>query len=168
MANGYLDVIKGNEGEIKEVFGQSDAQQKGVDSSSTLSDDDKIALVQKLAEREKNIVIMTGKTDYISDGTSVFSISNGSWYLGMVTGTGCVLGTAVSAAIAAVPEDKLAAAIAAILLLEIAAEQAAATPQVRGPGTFVPGFIDQLHKLRKESADGLLDWLGGAKLEKRL
>ncbi|KAK1765769.1 hypothetical protein QBC33DRAFT_543912 [Phialemonium atrogriseum] len=166
MANGYLDVIKGNEGEIKTVFGQNNVQQRGVDSSCTLDTSQKAELVRKLATREKNIVIMTGKTDIVSDGERVFRIDNGHEYLGMVTGTGCVLGTTVSAMMAIAPTDKLAAVIAGILHLEIAAEVAAVRADVQGPGTFVPAFIDELLRIRKATADRDLSWLQRAKVSR--
>lgn len=166
MANGYLDVIKGNEGEIKTVFGQNNVQQRGVDSSCTLDTLQKAELVRNLATREKNIVIMTGKTDIVSDGERVFRIDNGHEYLGMVTGTGCVLGTTVSAMMAVSPADKLAAVIAGILHLEIAAEVAAVRADVQGPGTFVPAFIDELLRIRKATADQDLSWLQRAKVSR--
>ena len=78
MAGGYLDVIKGNEGEIKTVAGESGVQQRGVDSgSSTLSETDRARLVKKLAARERNVVLMSGVTDYLSDGERTYAISNG-------------------------------------------------------------------------------------------
>lgn len=134
------------------MFGETDVQQRGVDSSSTLDASQKAELVRKLAAREKNIVIMTGKTDFVSDGERTFSISNGDKYLGMVTGTGCVLGTAVSAMMAINPEDKLVAVIAGMLLVEIAAEIAAVREDVKGPGTFVPAFIDEIGRIRENAA----------------
>jgi thiamine-phosphate diphosphorylase/hydroxyethylthiazole kinase len=165
MANGYIDVIKGNEGEIKTVFGQdAEIQQRGVDSSSTLDASQKASLVQKLAAREKNIVVLTGKTDYVSDGDRTFSIDNGHEYLGMVTGTGCVLGTAISATLAAYPSDKLAAVVAALLHFEIAAEMAAVRQDVQGPGTFISAFLDELSRLRGATARGDVSWLKRAKV----
>lgn len=167
MANGYLDVIKGNEGEIKTVFGNSgEQQQRGVDSTSTLDAAQKAKLVRELAAREKNVVVMTGKTDFISDGERTFAVDNGHEYLGLVTGTGCTLGTAISAAVASRPPDRLAAVIAAMLHFEIAAELAAVRPEVRGPGTFVPAFLDELYRIRRATADGNLAWLQNAKLQK--
>ncbi|KAL2201299.1 Hydroxyethylthiazole kinase family-domain-containing protein [Corynascus similis CBS 632.67] len=164
MANGYLDVIKGNEGEIKTVFGNSQEQQRGVDSSSTLDASQKAKLVRELASRERNVVIMTGKTDFASDGVRTYSIENGHEYLGMVTGTGCTLGTAISAAIASRSKDRLVAVIAAILHFEIAAEVAAERPEVRGPGTFVPAFLDELYLIRQATARNDLSWLARAKV----
>lgn len=165
MANAYLDVIKGNEGEIKTVFGDSGAQQRGVDSSSTLDASQKAKLVSDLASREKTVVVMTGKTDFVSDGERTFSIDNGHEYLGLVTGTGCTLGTAISAAIASRPADRLVAVIAAILHFEIAAEIAASRPEVRGPGTFIPAFLDELYRIRQATASDDLTWLERAKVK---
>jgi thiamine-phosphate diphosphorylase/hydroxyethylthiazole kinase len=54
-------------------------------------------------------------------------------------------GTTLSAYLAANPEDKLHAAVAGLLHFEIAAQWAARhNDVVRGPGTFVPSFLDQL------------------------
>ena len=166
MANGYLDVIKGNEGEIKTVFGGSQEQQRGVDSSSTLNASQKAQLVRELAAREKNVVVMTGKTDFVSDGVRTFAIDNGHEYLGLVTGTGCTLGTTISAAVASRQTDRLTAVVAAILHFEIAAEIAASRPEVRGPGTFVPAFLDTLFGIRQATASNDLSWLARAKVSR--
>lgn len=169
LAAGYLDVIKGNESEIKTIWGEGSAEgQRGVDSTSTLSAKEKAQLVQRLAAREKNVVVMTGKTDFVSDGARTFAVDNGHEYLGRVTGTGCVLGTTISAMITVHPQDKLAAAVAGLLMLEIAAERAASREDlVRGPGTFVPNFIDALYHIRQETAKGSTAWMD-AKVSKAL
>lgn len=123
--------------------------------------------MRALAAREKNIVVLTGKTDFVSDGTRTYVIDNGHEYLGMVTGTGCTLGTTISAAIASRKAgDRLVAVIAAILHFEIAAELAAVRPEVRGPGTFVPAFLDELYLIRQATVKGDLAWLEKAKVTK--
>ncbi|KAK3322384.1 Hydroxyethylthiazole kinase family-domain-containing protein [Apodospora peruviana] len=166
LGAGYLDVIKGNEGEIRTVFGDNDShQQRGVDSSSTLSDDQKAMMVRELAQRKKTVIVMTGETDFVSDGTNTFRIDNGHKYLGLVTGSGCVLGTAISAAVAVCPGDKMVATVAAMLHFEIAAELAAARPDVKGPGTFVSAFVDELYNIRQSVAKGELGWLQRAKVQ---
>ncbi|KAK1970347.1 TMP-TENI-domain-containing protein [Colletotrichum sublineola] len=166
LAGGYLDLIKGNEGEVATVYGQAALeQQKGVDSSSTLSHAHKARLVRDLARRERNVVLMTGATDYVSDGARTFAVENGHELLGQVTGTGCVLGTTVSASLAAWEDDRLLAALAGLLHFEIAAERAAVRGDVQGPGTFVPAFIDELARIRRQTVDGDLDWLSGAKVK---
>lgn len=159
LAAGYFDVIKGNEGEIKTVFG-SLVQQRGVDSGkSTLNYHEKATLVRDLAARERNVVVMTGATDFLSDGDRTYSISNGHELLGKITGSGCVLGTTISLMLAVSPKDKLLASIAGLLHYEIAAEIAAARADVKGPGSFVPALIDELYNIQKATAAGSLSWL---------
>jgi thiamine-phosphate diphosphorylase/hydroxyethylthiazole kinase len=56
------------------------------------------------------IVVMTGKTDYVSDGYNTVALSNGHPLLGDITGSGCMVGTAIAAFAAAarleMPESK--------------------------------------------------------------
>jgi thiamine-phosphate diphosphorylase/hydroxyethylthiazole kinase len=164
MAGGYFDLIKGNEGEIRTVYGSTGVKQHGVDSgASQLSQIERVELVRSLAARERNIVLMTGSTDVLSDGERTLLISNGHEYLGEITGSGCTLGTTIASVLAVEREDKLLGALAGILLYEIAAERAAEKAQ--GPGSFVPAFIDALYHLREASKKGDGTWAQGAKVE---
>lgn len=164
MAGGYFDLIKGNEGEIRTVSGAAGVKQHGVDSgASQLSAAERVKVVKNIAARERNVVLMTGSTDVISDGERTFLISNGHDYLGEITGSGCTLGTTIASVLAVEREDKLLGALAGILLYEIAAEKAAEKAQ--GPGTFVPAFIDALYHLREASKKGDGAWVQGAKIE---
>lgn len=166
LAGGYFDLIKGNEGEIKAVYGDDGVQQRGVDSgASTLSPTKRAIIVRDLAARERNVVVMTGATDYVSDGRRTFAISNGHDYLGRITGSGCVLGTIMSAMLAVERNDKLNAAIAGMLHYEIAAEVAAKREDVKGPGSFVPALIDELNRIRESTSNGDFEWLKAAKVE---
>jgi thiamine-phosphate diphosphorylase/hydroxyethylthiazole kinase len=165
LAAGYFDVIKGNEGEIRTVFGSA-VQQKGVDSgTSTLKNTQKAALVKDLAARERNVVVMTGAIDFVSDGERTFAVSNGHELLGKITGSGCVLGTIISLTLAVGREDKLLAALAGLLHFEIAAEIAATREDVKGPGTFVPALIDELYNIHRATSEGDLNWLQRARVE---
>lgn len=160
-------MIKGNESEIKTVAGSVHAgeSQRGVDSSSTLAADEKIRLVRALAARERAVVVMTGRTDLVSDGARTVAIDNGHEYLGAITGTGCTLGTTISAMVAACSGgDRLAAVVAGVLLFEIAAELAAAKAEVEGPGTFVPAFLDSLYQIRRKTAKADVEWLAAEKI----
>jgi thiamine-phosphate diphosphorylase/hydroxyethylthiazole kinase len=155
MAAGFFSVIKGNESEIGAVAGASMPQQRGVDSGpSSSSTREKIDMVEALANREHCVVLMTGKTDYLSDGMRTVAIENGSPLLGDVTGSGCALGAVIASYVAVHPADKLVAALAAILHYEVAAERAEARDDCRGPGTFLPAFIDELSALGKEIETG--------------
>lgn len=160
-------MIKGNESEIKTVAGSSSdgESQRGVDSSSTLTRDEKIRLVRNLAARERAVVVMTGRTDLASDGTRTVAIDNGHEYLGAITGTGCTLGTTISAMVAAWSDgDRLAAVVAGVLLFEISAELAADKATVGGPGTFVPAFLDSLYQVRTRTAEADIQWLAAEKV----
>ena len=167
MENGYFDVIKGNEDEIATVLEESMVQQKGVDTGDSTTDESaKVQLVTKLAARERNVVLMTGKTDYLSDGERTYSIKNGHHYLGNITGSGCTLGTTIAAFLAVHREDRLLAALAGILMYEIAAERAGRRSDVKGPGTFVPALLDELYKISQTASEDDSEWLQAAKVEK--
>ena len=166
MNGGWFQVIKGNENEIMTIAGFSNGQQKGVDGGkSTTSHLDKARAVKKLAARERNIVVMTGATDYLSDGELVYAIFNGHSFLGQITGSGCTLGTTIAAFLAVEKDDKLLAVLAGVLMFVLAAEHAAHQPDVKGPGTFVPAFIDALAFIACQAEDGDATWLQRAKVE---
>jgi thiamine-phosphate diphosphorylase/hydroxyethylthiazole kinase len=161
MSIGYFDLIKGNEREIMAVARASGleledmSQQRGVDSGDSLFTlEQRAYIVSRIALRERNVVLMTGAIDVVSDGIRTYTIANGHKYLGTITGSGCTLGTTLSAYLAANPEDKLKAAVAGLLHFEIAAEHAAERADVKGPGTFVPAFIDELYVRGLDVAEG--------------
>ncbi|KAI4137539.1 MAG: hypothetical protein LQ341_005104 [Variospora aurantia] len=163
--SGYYEVIKGNENEINVLLGETTAQQKGVDSgASTSSEAKKAHLALQLALQERNVVVLTGKTDYISDGVRTFSVSNGSEYLGHITGSGCTLGTTIAACLAAHRGDPLLATLSGMLIFEIASERASLREDVKGPGTFVPAFIDELYNISKLAQQYDTSWLANAQV----
>ncbi|KAH9906387.1 TMP-TENI-domain-containing protein [Xylariomycetidae sp. FL2044] len=166
LGGGYINVLKGNQSEILSCIpGGAEIQQRGVDSGPGEPDAQKLgSAIKELATLQRNVVVMTGKTDYVTAGQAVYTVDNGHEYLGMVTGTGCCLGTTISAMIAAYPEDVLAATLTGLLFYGIAAEDAAGRGDVKGPGTFVPAFIDELYKLRKATVGGDLGWLKRARV----
>ncbi|DAA78772.1 TPA_exp: Uncharacterized protein A8136_2557 [Trichophyton benhamiae CBS 112371] len=152
MQGGYFDLIKGNESEIGHIYGHT-GNQIGVDSGpSTLDIKEKAMLVRDLALRERCIVLLTGPTDYLSDGARTIAIHNGHPLLGQVTGTGCVIGTVTSAFLAVERQDKLLAVLSALLMFEVAAERAVVSG-VKGPGSFVPALLDELYSLRTQATE---------------
>jgi len=161
LASGFFSIIKGNEGEIGAVAGTSTTQQRGVDSGPSASTaEEKAQLVKNIALREHCIVLMTGQTDFLSDGVRTVAINNGSPFLGKITGSGCALGSVIASYVAVHRADKFVAALAGILHYEIAAERAQAREDCRGPGTFIPAFLDELYLLGQEAATG--KGIGGA------
>jgi thiamine-phosphate diphosphorylase/hydroxyethylthiazole kinase len=166
MAGGYFSVIKGNEGEIRTVSGATGISQHGVDSGAAqLSLEQRVELVRATAARERNVIIMSGPTDVVSDGERTLLIRNGHAYLGEITGSGCTLGATVASLLAVERDDILTAVATAMLMYEIAAERAAKRPDVKGPGTFVPAFIDELYHIRQESVEGNGAWARAAQID---
>ncbi|KAG5925199.1 hypothetical protein E4U42_004451 [Claviceps africana] len=164
LSAGSFTIIKGNQSEIQTVHGAT-ITQRGVDSSSPpLTIAQRATLVRSLARQRQCVVLLTGPTDLLSDGRRTLRVDNGHELLGTVTGTGCTLGTALSAMVAAHEEDALVAAVAGTVLFGLAAERAAARSHVRGPGSFVPAFLDELYGIRTETARGNVEWLASAKV----
>ncbi|KAF9526525.1 thiamine biosynthetic bifunctional enzyme Thi4 [Crepidotus variabilis] len=154
-----VGVIKGNAGELAALAGTSEVKSRGVDSVG-LGFSDPVAFVRNLARRERCTVVLTGSTDYISDGVCVVGLKNGNEVLGKITGAGCILGSCIASfcAISAqlsesseaghlVQGDMFIAAITGVLVLTVAADIAMEKPEVCGPGTFLPGLIDVLWSL---------------------
>ena len=46
-------------------------------------------------------------------------------------------------------------------MYEIAAENAASKEYVRGPGSFVPAFLDELYAIRQAALGGDDSWIAG-------
>ncbi len=135
--------IRGNASEIMALAGQAVAG-KGVDSAN--QSEQAIEAAQVLAKNSGAIVAVTGEIDYITDGERVVSIKAGDPLMTRVTGTGCALSSVVAAFIAGCEEkDRLDAVASACAVMAIAGQRAAA--KAKGPGSFVPAFLDGLYLL---------------------
>ncbi|KAF8639513.1 hypothetical protein AX17_001418 [Amanita inopinata Kibby_2008] len=154
-------VIKGNAGELAAIAESTEVAAKGVDSIGGF--EDPVTFVRELAKRERCIVVLTGETDYVSDGENVVTIGNGHEMLGKITGSGCIVGSAIAtycAAAAACEDDRqsveykpvggdmLLGAIAGVLVLTAASQLAVERKDVGGPGTLLSGLIDILWKMK--------------------
>jgi thiamine-phosphate diphosphorylase/hydroxyethylthiazole kinase len=151
VSNSFCDVIKGNISEIMAVFGVENVKQRGVDANpnAKYSDDEKIQWAKALAARERNIVVMTGAVDIITDGTNVVTCKDGHSFMGDVTGTGCSLGSVIAACLVANPLDKFTATCAAVCAYSAAARIAAGNSLVGGPASWQVAFLDTLYQLRQ-------------------
>jgi thiamine-phosphate diphosphorylase/hydroxyethylthiazole kinase len=100
MNHTQITLLKGNSAELSAIAGLTEVQSRGVDSGAgSLRDPE--GLVRSLAIRERCLVLMTGKIDYLSDGRIVVKVHNGHELLGRITGSGCALGVTVAAGMAA-------------------------------------------------------------------
>ncbi|KAL9939722.1 hypothetical protein V8E36_001539 [Tilletia maclaganii] len=95
-----VTLIKANAAELASMLALTSVQTRGVDAGpGSLSNPAQHA--RELAQREKCLVLLTGKTDYLTDGELCVACENGDAMLGGATGTGCALGTLVAAGMAA-------------------------------------------------------------------
>ena len=134
-------VIRGNASEIMALVDAS-VKSKGVDSSAQSGD--AVEAARKLALETGAVVVISGATDYITDGTVLHTVEGGDEIMTAVTGMGCT-STALVGAFAAVVEDPLVAATAAMAVISLAGERAAA--RSRGNGSMQVNFLDELYNL---------------------
>ncbi len=142
-----VSIIKGNGGEIGVLSGLG-GEVRGVDSVST--SDEPAILVKELAKQTGCVVAMSGEKDYVSDGEQVAEISNGTDFMGKVSGTGCMLSSAMGC-FAGTTKDMFAAAVNAMVVFSVAGEFA--TNHASGPGTFKAAFMDAMYNLDAKVVD---------------
>lgn len=85
LENVKVSILKGNLGEIKFILGY-DTKNKGIDSFEDEKDGEKYCI--ELAKKLDTVVVMTGKTDIITDGERVARVSNGNARLKKICGAG--------------------------------------------------------------------------------
>jgi len=136
-----IAVIKGNTGEIGTLAGVK-AEVHGVESGAMLGSEEKAA--ESLAKKTGSTVIITGKTDIVTDGNKTYRIHNGSPMTGKITGGGCMAASLV-ASFAAVEKDSAKAGTAALVCFGIAQELA--EKNSKGPLEFRKNLFDELYNL---------------------
>ena len=134
-------VIRGNASEIMALV-KSNTETKGVDS--TVESNTALASAKILAKEKNCIVVISGQTDYITDGSQVICIKNGSTMMAKVTGMGCTA-SAIVGAFVAIESNMLIAASSAMAIMGIAGQ--ITEPQSKGNGSFQINFLDNLHNL---------------------
>ncbi|AIM14993.1 hydroxyethylthiazole kinase [Neobacillus sedimentimangrovi] len=141
-----VSIVRGNAAEIANVVGEN-WKIKGVDAGE--ANGDVVNLAIKAAQKLNCVVVITGKDDVITDGTTTYLVSNGHPLLTKVTGAGCLL-TSVIAAFAGVEKDLLRASTAALTFYGIAAEKAAKKTAEQGSGSFQIELLNQLAMVTPE------------------
>ena len=135
-------IIRGNASEIMALV-DANVKSKGVDSSA--SSDDALESAKRLAVDTGAVVVISGAIDYITNGVDVYTVEGGNPIMTSVTGMGCT-STAIVGAFAAVVEDPMVAATAAMAVMSLAGERAA--EYSRGNGSMQVNFLDELYNLR--------------------
>lgn len=136
-------VIRGNASEIL-CLANTEMQQGKIDSS--VKSEDALEAAKSLAQNTESVVVISGETDYITDGTNVETVRNGHPMMKSVTGMGCTA-SALVAAFVSVEENTLMAAKKAMLLMGVAGERAAG--KCAGNGSFSSAFIDELYNMNR-------------------
>ena len=135
-------IIRGNASEIMALV-DAGVKSKGVDSSA--SSDDALESAKRLATDTGAVVVISGETDYITNGTDVYTVQGGNPIMTSVTGMGCT-SSALVGAFAAVVKEPMVAATAGMAVMSLAGERAA--EYSRGSGSMQVNFLDELYNLR--------------------
>ena len=133
-----IDVVRGNAGEILSLAGTAGGV-RGVDSLATGEGNEDV--FKAFAAETRIITAVSGETDFVTDGKEWIKVYNGNPLMTSVTGTGCGATTAV-ACFAASGTPLLHSVAAGVACYNIAGE--IAVENSKGPGSFVPEFIDRL------------------------
>ena len=131
-------IVRGNASEIMALV-NADIKSKGLDSSQ--SSDDAVESAKQLAKTTGAVVVISGATDYITDGTRVETITNGSSLMTQVTAMGCTASSIVGA-FAGINPNPFEASLHGMAVMSICGERAAA--KKASPGSLMVNFINEL------------------------
>ena len=139
-----LSVIRGNISEIRFVAGLSSGT-RGVDASAADSSDiDSVCqMAAALASRLRCVVVVSGATDVVADGSRLLLIENGHPMLSRLTGTGCMC-TSLIGSFCGAAGDAFSGAAAAMLCMGIAGEIAFERSGALGNGSFHTALHDAI------------------------
>ena len=102
------------------------------------------AALARFARTQRTVVGLTGAQDFVRDSERLATIANGDPLMARVTAMGCVASALVGAALAVEP-DAWKAVAAALIMVGVAGEVAAA--RARGPGSFAMEVLDAVYTL---------------------
>ncbi|SEL01816.1 hydroxyethylthiazole kinase [Parapedobacter koreensis] len=138
-------VVRGNASEIMALAKANNKATKGVDS--TAASDEALDAARFIRYRYGSVVCISGEVDIVvGEGRPIY-IRNGDPLMTRVTGLGCSA-TAIIGAFVAVVEDVVEAVSAAMALLGISGELAAA--ESAGPGSLQANLLDKLYNITEE------------------
>ncbi len=144
-------LIKGNYSEINALYNES-YHSSGVDADSALNVCVIDSVTVELAKKYGTIVLASGKTDVITDGSKLLHINNGTEQLAAVTGTGCMQGALCAAYLSA--DDGIYSTAAACAVLGIAGQL---SKTEAGSGTFMVKLLDMLSTMKDAELEEYLN-----------
>ena len=106
------------------------------------------AALARFAKARHTVVGLTGEHDRIHDASRLATVANGHPLMARVTAMGCAASALVGATLAVEP-DAWKATAAALILIGVAGEIAAA--RARGPGSFAVEILDAMYALDRDT-----------------
>ena len=120
----HFNVIRGNISEIKTLYAKN------------------------MAKKTKAVIVITGKTDLVTDGQQIYLIDNGVLDMSRITGTGCMLDGVIAGFIGANPDQILEAVTTAVSAMGICGEYA--KEKAEGTGTLKVHLMDAMSNMNAE------------------
>lgn len=144
--NGLLDninvaVIRGNAGEVA-ALADVEWQAKGIDAGE--GDADLEAIAKALAKKRDCVVVLSGKTDIITNGDAVVRVYNNTDLFKLHVGSGDMLSSTIGTFVA-IEDDYFEAAQVATTVFAVAGEIVSNGMDQPLAGSFGPQLIDELH-----------------------
>ena len=145
----HFDVIRGNISEIKTLcHGNDNSYGVDADKEDMVTQDnleEVIKMAKDMAEKTKAVIVITGKTDLVTDGRKVYYIKNGVPEMSKITGTGCMLDGVIAGFIGSNKGRILDAVAAAVSAMGICGEYA--KEKATGTGTFKVHLMDAMSNI---------------------
>lgn len=142
--------IRGNASEIATLVSGT-AAHRGVDADRDSSAINAERNARQLAKQTGTVVIVTGDTDIVTDGSTCCRVMNGHPMMRLVTGAGCQLSALIGAYVTANPERPLEAALAAVCAMGLCGEIAHSRLSLQeGSASYRNYIIDAICHLTQE------------------
>lgn len=147
-----FSVIRGNISEIKTLY-EGKESSYGVDAKKddAVTEDNLekvIEMAKDLAKRTGSVIVITGKTDLITDGEKLYLVKNGVSDMSKVTGCGCMLDGVIASFVGANKTKTLEATTLAVCAMGICGEYA--KERAKGTGTFKVHLMDAMSHMNAE------------------
>lgn len=148
-------VIKGNASEIKSLAtGMSNFGGVDAETCRESGRDDLVKLAENLGRKARCTVVVTGKTDIVTDGETTYLVHNGHEMMSRITGSGCMLSALITAFAAANKENVTQSVLAGVCAMGLAGEKAARRiEKPAGSGTFKTYLIDEIYNMTAEELE---------------
>lgn len=148
LDTGCISVIRGNASEIRLLAGESVS---ACSLEAEAETGNEYAAAKRLAKQTNAVVVMTGRTDIVTDGERICRVYNGHEILRSITGAGCQLSAMLGAFAGANPENLFDAAVSAVCMMGLCGEVAhARMTQLDGNSACRGYIIDAAYRMTEK------------------